>query len=148
MIPKPIKKLKAPKTPFKRTQLNKASKLPIARLKKQADAVFSVWVRMRGQQGGMNWCYTCGKMGLIKFLQNGHFIARHHTATRFDEMNCQVQCVGCNVFGRGQASKFAEHLIKDYGMDEFKNLLSRGNSIFKATPSFYEEIIKRYSNAY
>src|SRR3990167_8957868 len=131
--------------PLKRTKLNKVSKLPTAKLKKQADAVFSVWVRMRGQQGGMNICYTCGKMSLIKFLQCGHFVARHHSVTRYDEMNCKVQCVGCNVFGRGQASKFAEHLIKDYGMEEFNKLLVRGNCIFKATPSFYQEIIKKYA---
>jgi hypothetical protein len=43
-------------------------------------------------------------------LQNGHFMSRANYSTRWDEDNCQVQCMGCNVFKQGEQYKYSLYL--------------------------------------
>ena len=74
-----------------------AKKLTRSKLVKKLDAVFSQYIRLKdADEFGNATCFTCGKVDHWKKLQNGHFQSRKHYATRWDEMNCQVQCVsGC-----------------------------------------------------
>ena len=77
-----------------------AKKLTRSKLVKKLDAVFSQYIRLKdADEFGNATCFTCGKVDHWKKLQNGHFQSRKHYATRWDEMNCQVQCVsGCNMY--------------------------------------------------
>lgn len=94
-----IKKIKKPKA------------LTKSKVKKKLDYVFSVWIRTRDRGS----CFTCGKVGAIKEMQNGHYISRSHMNTRYDEKNCNTQCVGCNIFKKGNMDEYALKLIQVYG---------------------------------
>tara|TARA_R100001443_G_scaffold107677_1_gene117649 strand:+ start:1544 stop:1936 length:393 start_codon:yes stop_codon:yes gene_type:complete len=74
---------------------------------KKLDKVFSEYIRRRtADQKGYVECFTCGKKDHWKKMQCGHFQSRKHYSTRWNEDNCQVQCVGCNMFKSGEQYKF------------------------------------------
>lgn len=88
---------------------NKSTK----QLKKQLDSIYSEWIRRKYSVNGYTQCYTCYKILPWKEIQCGHFVSRKQLATRFDERNTRPQCVGCNIFGKGKTSIFAENLEKE-----------------------------------
>jgi len=73
-------------------------------------------------------------------MQNGHFASRSYLATRFDETNVRVQCVGCNVFGGGRVAIFATRLEAE-GIST-KELYRKAQQITKYFP--YEDKIEEY----
>ena len=80
----------------------------ISKLKKELDTIFSLYIRLRESEEGLVQCFTCHKVSHYKSgMQNGHFQSRKHLATRWDEENCQVQCVGCNMFKAGEQYRFS-----------------------------------------
>ena len=84
-------------------------KKTISKLKKELDKWFSLYIRLRdSNEYGIVQCFTCGKIGHYKKggMQCGHFQSRRHHATRWNEQNCQVQCVKCNMFEQGEQWKF------------------------------------------
>jgi hypothetical protein len=86
----------------------------ISKLKKKADAIFSQYIRLKNSDWrGYCTCYTCGKISHYKKLQCGHFEKRGNNATRYDEENCRVQCVGCNVFQAGNYPIFSHKLDQE-----------------------------------
>lgn len=89
-------------------------------------------------------CYTCKRIFPLKKLQNGHFVPRIYLATRWDENNCRPQCVGCNIWGRGQLLDFEEHLIAEIGPKKVAELKAKRNEIWKLNREWYEEQIARY----
>ena len=82
---------------------------------KKLDKVFSQFIRRRFAVNEIGKCITCGKQAHWKELQAGHFMSRKHYSTRWDEINCQVQCAGCNVFKYGEQYKFSVNLDAKYG---------------------------------
>ena len=112
----------------------------LSKLKRQADLVFSHWVRNRDN----HICFTCGKILGSKESQNGHFISRQHTSTRYDERNCNCQCVGCNVFQKGNYPAYAVNLQRKYGDYILKELYDLGKTTVKCDRKFLEEIINKY----
>lgn len=89
----------------------KTSKKPLRKnLIKELDTVFSQFIRLRYAKNEIAECVTCGKKDHWKKLQNGHFMSRTNYSTRWDEDNCQVQCMGCNVFKSGEQYKYSLYL--------------------------------------
>lgn len=116
-----------------------------AQLKKDLDKIFSQFVRQsNADENGMVDCYTCSKRLHWKEMQCGHFVSRQHLATRYSEDNCRPQCVGCNVFGGGKVSVFAERLEKELGVGTVARLYREANQIVKDFP--YEAKIEEYEN--
>lgn len=111
----------------------------ISALKAKLDAVFSIYVRTKYPK----FCYTCDKPS--SKLQCGHFIPRSYLATRWDERNTRPQCVGCNIWGRGQLLEFEERLIEELGREVVDELKAKRKLLWKLTPSWYEAEIKRYT---
>lgn len=111
----------------------------LSKLKKEFDVVFSQWVRKDATQ-----CFTCGKPGTAKTLQCGHFIPRQYLSVRWDKNNTRPQCVGCNIWGKGQFLQFEDNLIREIGEDIVRNLKQQRLVLFKPTRAFYEENIARY----
>lgn len=98
----------------------KGSKKPtqksVLRLKKELDAVFSEYVRLRNASyGGEVSCFTCEDTAYFRYMQCGHFQSRKHMSTRWDEINCQVQCRKCNIFNQGEQFVFGTKLDLIYG---------------------------------
>lgn len=68
-----------------------------------------------------SWDEELGEV-TIKGMNAGHF---KHGVLDFDEMNIHCQCVKCNKWNSGELDIYAEHLIRDYGLDKFNDLCSR-----------------------
>ena len=124
-------------------------KKTISKLKKELDKWFSLYIRLRdANEYGYTQCFTCGKVGHYKTggMQNGHFQSRKHLSTRFDEDNCQVQCVACNMFRQGEQFKFGINLDAKYGEGTAEELECLARTIHKVSRVEYEEKISYYKN--
>ena len=121
------------------------TKKPISKLKKELDKWFSLYIRLReATNEGVVQCFTCGKIGHYKKLQCGHFQSRRHHATRWNEWNCQVQCVKCNMFEQGEQWKFGLNINAKYGEGTSKELEFLAKTTVKKIRSEYEEDIRYY----
>ena len=123
-----------------------AKKLTRSKLVKKLDTIFSIYIRRKNAINDIATCFTCGKKDHWKKLQNGHFQSRKHYSTRFDEVNCQVQCAGCNVFKYGEQYVFGNKLDKKYGSGTAERLHFKAKQIIKLTNLEIEEMIIRYKN--
>lgn len=116
-----------------------------AKLKKDLDKIFSLYIRLRdSDERGYCKCFTCGVVKFYKEVHNGHYISRTCTATRFDERNCNVQCVGCNMFKEGARDEYALNLIKKYGKKILTDLNKAKYEIVKYSDEWYIEKIEHY----
>ena len=121
---------------------------PIIKLKKELDKWFSLYIRLRDSENGLIQCFTCGTVKNYKSgMQNGHFQSRSHLATRFCEINCQPQCVGCNMFKQGEQYKFALALDAKYGEGTAEELQFKARQTIKLSRIDYEEKISYYKSA-
>ena len=120
----------------------------ISKLKKELDKWFSLYIRLRdATDEGLCQCFTCGCVKYYKKgMQNGHFQSRSFLATRFDEENCQAQCVGCNMFKQGEQYKFSLYLDSKYGEGKAAELEFLARTTVKFTRGDYEEKIVYYKN--
>jgi len=119
----------------------------ISKLKKELDAIFSLYIRIRESEEGMVQCFTCGKVSHYKSgMQNGHFQSRKHLATRWHTKNCQVQCVGCNMFKAGEQYKFSIALDSKYGEGTAEELELTARTIMKVSRIDYEDKISYYKD--
>ncbi len=89
---------------------------------KKLDRIFSKYIRLSRSVDDYVTCFTCGKILRIKEATVGHFIKRQYLGTRFDEVNCQIQCKKCNYFLQGNDVEFQKRLIDVYGIDVVNNL--------------------------
>ena len=120
---------------------------PISKLKKELDKWFSLYIRLRdATDEGLCQCFTCGKVAHYKTgsMQCGHFQSRKYHSTRWNEQNCQVQCVGCNMFKSGEQWKFGLALDVKYGEGTSQELEFLSKIIVKKMRSEYEEDIRYY----
>lgn len=109
----------------------------ISQLKKQADAVFSKWVRARDGK-----CFTCDSR---QNLQCGHYISRAINYLRYDETNCNAQCVGCNVFKNGNMPEYAIRLQRKYGENILYILHLNKQILYQFKREELEKIISKYA---
>ena len=120
----------------------------ISKLKKELDKWFSLYIRLRdATECGMVECFTCGRIKNYKSgMQNGHFQSRTFLATRFNEKNCQPQCVGCNMFKGGEQYQFAIQLEVKYGKGTAEKLRLKTKETIKISRIEYEEKITYYKS--
>jgi len=93
----------------------KNSKKPTrSKIVKKLDVIFSQYIRLKySDNQGMANCFTCGKRDHWKKLQCGHFQSRKNYSTRWEEDNCRIQCLGCNMFKSGEQYVFGLNLGKE-----------------------------------
>ncbi len=111
-------------------------------LVKKLDTVFSIYIRRRYAKDNIAECVTCGKQDHWKNLQAGHFMSRKHYATRWDEDNVEVQCMGCNVYRYGEQYKFSKYL----GETLADALLVKSRQIQKFTDADLIDLIELYTD--
>ena len=121
----------------------------ISKLKKELDKWFSLFIRLReATDEGLVQCFTCGKVSHYKSgMQNGHFQSRKHLTTRWDLKNCQVQCVGCNMFKAGEQYKFSVALDSKYGEGTSEELEILATGTLKITRVEYKIFVAYYKSA-
>ena len=100
------------------------------------DDAFSLFIRHRDTVDGIGFCATCNKPLTIKTGQCGHFISRRHLSTRWDEKNCAIQCVSCNIFNQGKQFEFSMYIEKKHGKGTCDLLTVKSRLIKK--PSQFE----------
>ena len=119
----------------------------ISKLKKELDKWFSLYIRLRDSQNGLVQCFTCGVVKHYKSgMQCGHFQSRRFMATRYDEQNCQVQCVACNMFRAGEQYRFALAIDAKYGKGTADDLQFKARQKMKFTRADYEDKISYYKS--
>lgn len=136
------------KVPFIRKSPKKAKKpkvKSISKLMREADRLFSIKVREKGAQNDTNHCFTCGNGFLIRHLQCGHYISRAVKCLRWEKNNCRPQCVGCNIFKKGNIIEFRINLVEDIGDVKVEEMESRRKESFKLTRPYLENLIKELS---
>jgi len=106
------------------------------------DTIFSQFIRLRYSKNEISECVTCGKQDHWKKLQAGHFISRKHYATRWNEDNVEVQCVGCNVYRYGEQYLFSKYL----GQELSDELMAKSRSIAKFSDVELLEMIEEYKD--
>ena len=124
-----------------------AKKTKRQRLIAKLDEVFSIYIRLRdADKNGNVTCFTCGKKEYWKGkgMQCGHFMSRKHLATRWDETNCQVQCVGCNVYKYGEQYKFSVKIDSKYGSGTAEQLHQKTRETVKLDLIDLEMLINTY----
>ena len=120
----------------------------ISKLKKELDKWFSLYIRLRDSENGLCQCTTCGKVSHYKQgMQNGHFQSRRFMATRYDDKNCQPQCVACNMFRGGEQYRFALAIDAKYGEGTAEELQYKARQIKKFSRVDYEDKISYYKDA-
>ena len=116
-----------------------------SKIVKKLDKVFSQYIRLRNADSmGVAECVTCGKRDHWKKQQCGHFQSRKHYTTRWDEVNCQVQCAGCNVFKYGEQYKFGIYLDQHFGEGTAEGLLQKSRQTIKYSNIELLAMIERY----
>ena len=103
------------------------------RLIKRLDDVTREIVLRRGSS-----CVTCGSSTR---LQCGHLITRARYGTRWDLMNCHIQCAGCNLRHEYQPEIYTRWFLNTYGEQEYQNLCNRAESRGKFTIDELETIL-------
>ena len=123
-----------------------AKKLTRSKIVKKLDAVFSQYIRGKDADNNMAICFTCDKVDDVQSLQNGHFQSRKHYSTRWDEVNCQVQCPKCNVFNYGEQFIFGAKLDAKYGEGTARRLHIKSQQIVKLSDNELQDMIKKYKD--
>jgi len=123
-------------------------KKTISKLKKELDKWFSLYIRIRdATDEGMVQCRTCNKVRHYKSgMQCGHFQSRRHHSTRWDEQNCAVQCLACNMFGQGEQFRFSIYIDAKYGEGTAEELEFLARTTLKLSRYDYEDKISYYKS--
>ena len=131
----------------KKTDKPKKRQASQATLVKKLDKVFSQYIRLRDSDAnGYCRCISCNRVHYWKDIQNGHYMSRRYLSTRFDEMNCNAQCVACNIFNQGNIQMYRQNLIKKIGEKNVDYLEYNAKGTTKRYSVFeLQELIKYYT---
>ena len=108
--------------------------------------VFSLFIRLRDSKEGYGFCCTCNKRVHYKEAHAGHFISRRHQATKYDERNVALQCVGCNTYNQGQQFLFSKYIDNKYGQGTSDELLTLSRSTLKRTSGEIKYLTAMYKD--
>jgi hypothetical protein len=114
-------------------------------IRSKADKWFSLYIRIRAaDENGMGQCVTCGTVKHVKEMDCGHYVKRQHQATRFNEINCQLQCKRCNAFEQGRDAIFRQWLVDRYGEDKVLLLEASRHTTCKRPKYVMDELERIY----
>ncbi len=124
-------------------------KYTLKQAKAKAWVAFSTFIRTRDclkatGTSNLGICVTCGKHCDIKSLQAGHFIGGRTNSVLFVEDNCHAQCVGCNVFLRGNYDRYVVFMLDTYGEKRVRELADLKNHLTKYSVSDYVDLCEKY----
>jgi hypothetical protein len=107
---------------------------------KIAQQVFNKYIRVRDE--GLN-CISCNLPPKKK--NAGHYYSQGgHSAVRFNEDNCHLQCEHCNTFLSGNLLNYQIGIEKRIGGERLIELQTKAHDIKKWTKEELKEIIGIY----
>jgi hypothetical protein len=111
-------------------------------LKARAWKLMSEYIRRKdADQGGTNYCFTCGQPKFWKELQAGHFIGGRTNAVLLNEEVIRPQCLMCNVFLHGNYGRYTLKMVDEVGREKVEELMSLKHKVVKYTRTDLEEKI-------
>lgn len=113
-------------------------------LVKEADRVFSLHIRNRGETFGYNHCFTCGAYMSVESIQAGHFVARRYYSVRWHPVNVWPQCNRCNVEKSGNLVVYEAKLVAMFSQEVIDELWELARSGDGVTDHEIADIIKLY----
>lgn len=126
-------------------KITKTKRRTRSSLEKELDRVFSIFIRMReANDNGIAHCFTCGKADHWTAMDNGHYISRVHRSTRWNELNCHIQCKRCNIFLKGNYPAYSLALTRKYGANVLEELSVLKNTTSKFSTPELEGMIAYY----
>ena len=96
--------------------------ITISKLKAKVWHEFSLYIRLRDSVNGYGNCVSCGNKVHYKEANAGHYIHGNTKPTYFDERNCHLQCVCCNLYRSGNLTHYALFMEKTYGQGILQEL--------------------------
>jgi hypothetical protein len=117
----------------------KIKKPKLSKLLKEADRVFSLFIRNRDN-------YRCVICGSEFRPQCGHLIKRGKKSVRFNEFNCHCQCAGCNKKHNYYPEHYTLWFIQKHGQGAYDNLVQESKKVVNLKVTDLQEIIKKYEN--
>lgn len=135
----------------KLTKLPVRKKITLSKAKARAWKAFSLYIRTKDSylySDGrlMNKCYTCDKWFEYKNMNAGHGIGGRNNAILFEERIVKPQCVGCNIWGRGQYQIFTRKLIDELGLQVYDEIVSQARIPVKYKVADYLAIEEKYKS--
>lgn len=124
--------------------MKKKKQKSLSKLKKEADAIYSKYIRQKYSKNGLVMCVSCGSWKPIKEMQNGHYVSRSYLSTRFYNKNCHPQCYACNICRSGNMDEYSLWLIGTYGEGILEELNRKKWEQVKYTKEDYLKMIERY----
>jgi hypothetical protein len=107
-----------------------------------ADEKASEYTRKKySDHSGFVKCWTCTSYKHWKQQTCGHYMARRHNATRWEELNLMPQCQQCNGPGQGEFGKFGTKLDEKFGNGTSEGLIMAAHANFKLDKEFVIEKI-------
>jgi len=120
--------------------------LPIPKLEKKLDRIFSAYIRLRDCDiNGNVHCVTCNTLKHWRTVHCGHFVKRSYRAVRWDETNCAAQCRRCNRFMGGRQDDFSLYIIDQIGLESYREIMRKKYLEFHVTRDMLNERIAHYS---
>lgn len=119
----PLKRTPIRRTPWEaktKAQEKKKAKAGLSKpaLIRKLDKVFSEFIRLRDTKAWnfqYGQCISCGRVLPWAKLQCGHYYSRIKMNTRFDEYNCNAECVSCNIYSADHLIGYRKNLVKKIG---------------------------------
>jgi len=87
-------------------------------------------------------CITCGS---TKKLGNGHLFSRQAYSTRWDLVNCNAQCWGCNYRHEYDFYRYEQAFKNKYGEKAYHELYRKFNKPRKFSDKELKEMIEEYA---
>ena len=123
----------------------KKKKQGLRTLKAKAWKLFSEWIRRKdADEGGTNYCFTCGAPKFWKELHAGHFIGGRTNAVLFVEEIVKPQCLTCNVFLGGNYGPYTLKMLDLHGREKVEEFMSLKHQVKKYSRADIEEMIAEY----
>lgn len=113
------------------------------------DRAFSKYIRVRdAMPNGTIRCISCGQIKPFSSFDNGHYFSRMHMATRWDEDNCNAECMHCNRMTGGEHMiGYEKHLIEKIGQQRFAALALKAHSTAKRKDVMFSLLVQEMHKA-
>lgn len=131
---------------YNRQEKEIESDATLSDLIKEADAVFSQFVRLSAaDKNGIISCYICDSKVHWKESDAAHYIPRSCMRLRYEELNVRVNCKNCNQYLSGNLIEYAKMLeLERPGLTE--QLYEDRTIVYKHSRQELTDIINGYSS--